>query len=179
MDRSFLSGAFMVQSTVDQTHFIHLHELDSVKFPLAEAFYRSHKYKIGLGRQERIFIATQTAMPINLHAQAQTAGQSPVAAARLLAAGDQAYWLRNLLVEKNLRGNGLGRQLMTYLLTQINPQACYCFALPDVTGFYLQLGFVQPPLQACPEFVQQQYRKYKSRGRDWVLMVFKPSITKQ
>lgn len=155
----------MIRSTVDQTHFIHLHELDSVRFPLAEAFYRAHKYKIGLGRQERIFIATQTE------------GQSPVAAARLLAAGDQAYWLRNLLVEKNLRGNGLGRQLMTYLLTQINPQACYCFALPDVTGFYLQLGFVQPPLQTCPELVQQQYRKYKSRGRDWVLMVFRPSIT--
>ncbi len=133
-------------------------ELTQLQFPLAEAFYRSHKYKIRLGRQERIFI-------LRLSASGEI-----IAAVRLLLVGEQSYWLRNLLVAKPYRGQGLGRELMLQLLATISPNPCFCFALPDVQEFYAALGFVRPALDVCPVDIQQQYLKYKSRARDWVLM---------
>ncbi len=137
-----------------------LHELPQSHFPLAEAFYRSHKYKIRLGRQERVFTL-----------KAEEGGEI-IAAARLLSAGEQGFWLRNLLVAKASRGTGVGRALMKAMLAAIQPAACYCFALPEVKAFYLTLDFYLPDLHSCPAEIQQQYLTYRNRGRDWVLMAY-------
>ena len=70
---------------------------------------------------------------------------------------------------KDQRGQGVATLLMQYLLPQIHPQGCYCFALPHLEQFYLRLGFSLQP-KHCPADIQQKYEQYRARGRDWLLM---------
>lgn len=124
--------------------------------PVAEHFYRANGYKIRLGRHERVFLVRFQ--------------QHIIAAARLLPRQQETYWLRNMLVTKEKRDSGVGSYLMRAIMEYIAPNNCYCFALPEVVGFYQRLGFLIGMPNHCPADIAAEYRKYKSRGRDWVLM---------
>lgn len=141
---------------------ISLRELDVEQRALAEMFYRSQGDKLRCGRSERLWVLQ--------HPQ-----QGIIAAARLLPYPN-GYWLRNLLVVKSWRGQGLGQQLMQGILAGISPTPCYCFALPQVVDFYLRLGFVFPNPQDCPAELLARYTTYRQRGRDWVLMAYDHGI---
>jgi len=133
-------------------------ELPPLKFPLVEAFYRVRKYKLKLGRQERLFVI-----------QASSDNEI-LAAARLLPQADGSFLLRNMLVHKSMRGQGLGRSLINAIAQSLSPAGYYCFALRDAEGFYRNLGFAAPARADCAHAIQQQYDKYQSRGRDWILL---------
>jgi GNAT superfamily N-acetyltransferase len=95
-----------------------------------------------------------------------------IAAARLVPQSSGHFWLRNLLVAAEWRGQGIATSLMRQLLPDLAPLGCYCFALPHLTGFYTGLDFVQHPSH-CPEDIQRTYNTYRTRGRDWVLMGYR------
>jgi predicted GNAT family N-acyltransferase len=96
-----------------------------------------------------------------------------IAAARLLPRQENTYWLRNMLAIKEKRNMGVGAYLMREILRHITPASCYCFALPQVVDFYQRLGFMMGTPESCPPDIAGTYRKYKSSGRDWVLMFTK------
>lgn len=125
------------------------------QFPLLEAFYRSQGYKLRLGRLEQVWAV-------------QEQGQY-VAAMRLLPQPDCSFWLRNMLVTKPLRGQGVGRLLLNAASVAVAGNI-YCFALPAVVEFYRRLGFVLLDATALPEALAVRYNSYRARGRDWVLM---------
>lgn len=126
------------------------------RFALVDRFYRAQGYKVKSGANERVYVIANE-------------GGGFIAAARLVPQSSGHYWLRNLLVAPEWRGQGVATRLMCKLLPDLVPLGCYCFALPHLTDFYADLGFSQNPAH-CPEDIQRTYNTYRSRGRDWVLM---------
>jgi GNAT superfamily N-acetyltransferase len=133
-----------------------LQPVEPVRFALVDRFYRTQGYKVKCGVNERVYAITDK-------------DECFVAAARLVPQPSGHYWLRNLLVANDWRGQGIATGLMQKLLPDLAPHGCYCFALPHLTGFYTALGFVQNPSH-CPEDILRTYNTYRARGRDWVLM---------
>lgn len=136
-------------------------EVSPEMHPLVEHFYRDNGYKFRCGRQERLFV---------VRCSESGAQQDIIAAARLLPRQQNTYWLRNMLVTKEKRNAGVGSYFMHEILAHIAPGGCYCFALPQVVDFYQRLGFSLEVAEQCPPDIATEYRRYKSRGRDWVLM---------
>ncbi len=145
---------FAVLSVMDKSFEFHL--VDAGRFALVDRFYRSQGYKVKCGANERVYaIATEA--------------EGFIAAARLVPQSSGHYWLRNLLVAGDWRGQGVATGLMQKLLPDLAPRGCYCFALRHLTAFYNALGFVIEPSH-CPEDILRTYNTYRARGRDWVLM---------
>jgi len=131
-------------------------QIEPVRFALVDRFYRTQGYKVKCGMNERVYAIADK-------------NQGFIAAARLVPQSSGHYWLRNLLVASDWRGQGIATGLMQKLLPDLVPYDCYCFALPHLTGFYTALGFIQNPSH-CPEDILRTYNTYRTRGRDWVLM---------
>ncbi len=132
--------------------------IDPESHPLIDRFYRAQGYKVKCGAKERVYAIAAESKGI-------------IATARLVPQSSGHFWLRNLLVANDWRGQGIATGLMLQLLPNLAPQGCYCFALPHLTDFYSTLGFTQNPAH-CPEDILRTYKTYRSRGRDWVLMGF-------
>ncbi|HSC66768.1 MAG TPA: GNAT family N-acetyltransferase [Cellvibrio sp.] len=130
--------------------------VDQERFALVDRFYRSHGYKVKCAATERVYSFID---PTGCY----------IAAGRLVPQSSGHYWLRNLLVASDQRGQGVATGLMRKLLPDLSPKGCYCFALPHLTHFYTVLGFTQNPAH-CPDDILRTYNTYRSRGRDWVLM---------
>jgi len=128
-------------------------------FALVDRFYRSQGYKVKCAANERVYTQTHQ-------------GEGFVAAARLVPQQSGHYWLRNLLVKDVWRGQGLATGLMRSMLQDIAPQGCYCFALPHLSVFYEDLGFIHEPAD-CPDEIVRKFQTYRSRGRDWLLMGYR------
>jgi GNAT superfamily N-acetyltransferase len=139
---------------VDETYIFQ--PVDPERYALVDRFYRAQGYKVKCGASERIYTMVSSDNVI-------------IAAARLVPQGSGHYWLRNLLVASDWRGQGIATRLMEKLLPDLIPLGCYCFALPHLTNFYTALGFIQNPSH-CPDDILRTYNTYRSRGRDWVLM---------
>lgn len=139
---------------VDQGHVCQ--PVDLARFALVDRFYRAQGYKVKCGANERIYAVASE-------------DEGFIAAARLVPQNSGHYWLRNLLVASNWRGQGIATGLMQELIPDLAPLGCYCFALPHLTHFYTALGFVHNPSH-CPDDILRTYNTYRARGRDWVLM---------
>ena len=141
-------------SATDLHHGFRL--IDPESHALIDRFYRAQGYKVKCGANERVYAIVHPS-------------EGFIAAARLVPQTSGHYWLRNLLVASDWRGQGVATGLMQKLLPDLAPQGCYCFALPHLTDFYTTLGFIQNPVH-CPEDILRTYTTYRTRGRDWVLM---------
>jgi GNAT superfamily N-acetyltransferase len=130
--------------------------VESERFALVDRFYRAQGYKVKCGVNERVYVMADK-------------DGGFIAAARLVPQSSGHYWMRNLLVTSDWRGQGIATSLMLKLLPDLTPRGCYCFALPHLGDFYAALGFVQNPSH-CPEDILRTYNTYRTRGRDWVLM---------
>lgn len=130
--------------------------LEPIDYALIDRFYRAQGYKVKCGANERVYSITH-------------ATEGFIAAARLVLQHSGHFWLRNLLVASERRGQGIATSLMQQLLPDLAPKGCYCFALPHLTDFYSALGFATNPSH-CPEDILRTYTTYRTRGRDWVLM---------
>lgn len=139
---------------VDEAHVFQF--VDPVRFALVDRFYRTQGYKVKCGANERVYAIARK-------------DEAFIAAARLVPQRSGHYWLRNLLVASDWRGQGIATGLMQKLLPDLAPRGCYCFALPHLTHFYSALDFIHNPPH-CPADILHAYNTYRSRGRDWVLM---------
>lgn len=145
--------SLIVLTTISGCHF----EIQPPeRFALVDRFYRFQGYKVKCGEIERVYTMAN-------------GGEGFIAAARLVPQRSGHYWLRNLLVASDWRGQGIATELMQKLLPDLAPLGCYCFALPHLTDFYVALGFTQNPSH-CPDDILRTYNTYRTRGRDWVLM---------
>jgi GNAT superfamily N-acetyltransferase len=130
--------------------------VEPARLPVVDRFYRHHGYKVKCAPQEKLFALVAPGLEL-------------VAAVRLVPQPSGHFWLRNLLVAPAYRRSGLGALLLQELKPAISPQGCYCFALPHLTSWYQRLGFDYQPAH-CPADIAAIHEKYRSRGRDWVLM---------
>lgn len=135
--------------------------VEPAHFALVDRFYRNHGYKVKCTRHERVFVL-----------EAESGGF--IAAVRLVPQSSGHFWLRNMLVAPEYRGHGLATRLLNEFRPVIFPWGCYCFALPHLTNLYQQMGFETHPAH-CPADIKTIYDRYRSRGRDWVLMGYQQS----
>lgn len=141
-------------------------QVDPAALPLVDKFYHSQGYKIKCGRNERVFTLSH---PLHGHiVAARLLPQAP-----MVLAEPNDYWLRNLLVVKSYRKQGLGNLFMQKLLSQLETGDCYCFALTHLEQFYLDLGFQHLQPEGCNASVAKRYLQYRARGRDWLLMGYR------
>lgn len=80
---------------------------------------------------------------------------------------DTVAWIGNVIVEPDLRGKGIGAQLMSHAinaLRAIGVRTVGLYAYENVVGFYRELGFE----------VGKKYSRYSARGR-----VFHPKTVRK
>lgn len=92
-----------------------------------------------------------------------------VAALRLHPVNN-CYLLRSMCVGAELRHQGIGSKLLSYLQNQLNSIECYCFPYSHLQKFYLQGGFVLVSTDNAPQAITDKFNRYLSNGKDICLM---------
>jgi predicted N-acetyltransferase YhbS len=80
-----------------------------------------------------------------------------VGAIRLLEVGPQTVIVEDLVVHKDLRGNGIGAQLMRAAMNSRGGTMFLC-CHDDVIPFYERFEFTAHPFEDLPEPVQEHFR---------------------
>ncbi|GAA4894229.1 GNAT family N-acetyltransferase [Ferrimonas pelagia] len=113
--------------------------------PLAGRFYASEGDKSSVRRDERIAVARL---------------EGRIVAALRLSPREGHTLLRALRVAQSHRGQGLARGLLRFALTDSNAPI-WCFALADLTPFYLTLGFIER--STAPAAILGPFQAYAQR----------------
>lgn len=128
-----------------------------MQFPLVNKFYKACRYSGKAVRGETVFTLKGP--------------QGMVAAVRLEPKSDGWYFLRSMCVAPELRGQGLGSQLLRGLEDFLQQHPCYCYPFDHLQGFYEQAGFtLQDPHSASAE-IQETFQRYTAQGRKIILMM--------
>ena len=129
-------------------------ELETVKLPLVNQFYK-RVYKKGQARKdEAVFILK---------------GKAIICSGKLKTFAQQLL-LTGVACDPNLRGRGYASQLIKNILL-LQEQPVYCFPYAHLQPFYSRLGFIQVDSQTVPEIISKKFYSY-SKNRDLLLMVY-------
>ncbi len=129
-------------------------ELEAVKLPLVNQFYK-RVYKKGVARSnERVFILKNKAI---------------ICSAKLKTLEEQLL-LSGVACDPEFRGQGYASQLLKNLLL-LQTQPVYCFPYAHLQPFYAQLGFVAADAVSVPQIIRQKFAAY-SKNRALLLMVY-------
>ena len=131
-------------------------ELEKIKYPLVNQFYK-RVYKKGLAdKSETVFILKNN--------------QAIICSAKLKPlTGD--LLLTGVACDEQYQHQGHATRLVEALLKTQN-QPIYCFPYPYLEGFYLRLGFTHLALDKTPDNIQKRFLDYQ-KHRQLLLMVFK------
>jgi GNAT superfamily N-acetyltransferase len=78
--------------------------------------------------------------------------------------------LRTMLVQKDRRGEGIGRRMLLALEGLIRDRDCYCLPFDRLVDFYGGIGFVQIPAYQAPPHLQERRRRYLEKGEKILVM---------
>lgn len=133
-------------------------ELEKVKYPLVNQFYK-RVYKKGIaGKNEAVFIIKHE--------------QQIICSAKLKSI-EENLLLTGVACDADYQHQGYASQLVKQLL-QKQQQWIFCFPYPHLEGFYQQLGFTHLTVDDAPEAIQTRIVRYRQH-RELLLMVFKQS----
>ncbi len=136
-------------------------EVDVLRFPVVNAFYKHVRQRVRLKSSDRVFIVKNE--------------QKIIAAVRLQ--DDKPYYfLRNMQVVAGMQRQGVGHYLLQNVMPILDTKACYCYPFTHLQGFYEQAGFLTVSSRCVPEGIIQKYHRYVAQGRDIIIMVT-PQLT--
>ena len=131
-------------------------ELEKMKFPLVNQFYK-RVYKKGIaGKNEVVFIVKK---------------QQQIICSAKLKTLDESLLLTGVACDPQYQHQGYASYLVKALLEK-QDQLVYCFPYAHLEAFYLRLGFTFLTPEQAPEMLQQRFLRY-TQHRDLLLMVFK------
>lgn len=133
-------------------------KLDPIKLPLLQRFYKQH-YPSKPKKDELIIVARK---------------EGAICGAVRFRTIDQFRLLTGMAVDEDLRGNGIGHQLLDYCQHQepiLNPEV-YCFAFPWLVNFYQQHGFQVIETEQLPPSLRSLYQRYLNSGKSLVAMQY-------
>lgn len=134
-------------------------QLDPVKFPLIQRFYKQHYPTSKPKRNEKTIIARSSI------------SQNIIACVRFRQI-EQFQLLTGMAVSTDFRGQGIGKSLMNYCkLHNLNSQV-YCFAYAHLDEFYQQQGFVSCHKEDLPSPLKVLYQRYTNSGKSLVPMQY-------
>lgn len=152
----------MVQSC-PMTHSKFLFEpWQEPNFRAVNKFYRSQKHKGSASGDEQVFVAWDTSETEN----------TLIGAVRLVPYEDY-FWLRSLYIHEDLRGHGLGHELLRTVQNQIT-LPIHCFPYGHLNSFYSKAGYVDTPKPELPQSLQQLYDRYSNKDESLLIMSLFP-----
>lgn len=95
-----------------------------------------------------------------------------VATARLIPLSQpNQYWLRGVFVMEELRGQGLGTELLSNIQKTIEHDIeVFTFPLPHLKRFYHNLGYIDCRLEELPEALQLRFKSAQLNRKKWLSM---------
>ena len=133
-------------------------ELEKVKYPLVNQFYK-RVYKKGIaGKNEAVFIIKNE--------------QQIICSAKLKSI-EESLLLTGVACDEDFQHQGYASRLVKQLLGK-QQQSIFCFPYPHLEAFYLRLGFMHISVEEAPEAIQTRLLRYRQH-RDLLLMVYKQS----
>jgi N-acetylglutamate synthase-like GNAT family acetyltransferase len=136
-------------------HFI---ELEKVKFPLVNRFYK-RAYKKGIAsKNETVFILKNN--------------QGIICSAKLKSI-EESLLLTGVACDPKYQHQGHTSMLIKTLLKN-QDQSVYCFPYAHLEAFYLRLGFTFLTPDQAPKMVQQRFFRYQQH-QNLLLMIYKQS----
>lgn len=133
-------------------------ELEKLKYPLVNQFYK-RVYKKGIaGKNETVFILKK---------------ELQIICSAKLKSIEAVLLLTGVACDNNYQHQGYASTLVKQLL-EIQQQYIFCFPYPHLEAFYLQLGFNHLAINEAPKAIQQQFSSYQQH-RNLLLMIYKQS----
>ncbi len=134
-------------------------QLDPVKFPLIQRFYKQH-YPISKPKRNEKTIIARSTISHNI-----------VACVRFRQI-EQFQLLIGMAVSTELRAQGIGQSLMAYCkLHDLNSQV-YCFSYTHLEEFYQHGGFKTCTRDELPPSLRVLYQRYTNSGKSLVPMQY-------
>lgn len=131
-------------------------QLAELQIPLVNKFYKQSRYSSKAGRGEVIFVLK---------------GQSGiVAAVRLEPKNNHWFFLRAMCVAPELRGQGIGTQLLNHMQDFLSRHSVYCFPFGHLQNFYEMAGFTLHSPDEVPSFIRDPFSRYQLQGRKICMM---------
>lgn len=124
-------------------------------------FYKREKHKGSASGDEQVFYIHQ---------------QDEVIAAVRLVPHEGYFWLRSLYVKEALRGQSLGRQLLT-VVHQLIDLPIYCFPYTHLENFYGQCNYQLLSSEQLPANLQQLFKRYQGKGSHIICMGHNVALT--
>lgn len=138
--------------------------VSEMRLPLINRFYSSCNYLVKCGRLDLVYSLSSDGKIL--------------ASARLMPQKSTHFLLRNLCVVPHMRNRGIASYLIRAILIALASENknCYCYALPHLQQFYLNLGFTHlTPEEVPPEIAEMHFRNC-ARKRGWILMGYVKAV---
>ncbi|MCX2779116.1 GNAT family N-acetyltransferase [Microbulbifer thermotolerans] len=131
------------------------HWLSETEIPLANKFYRSHKFRGKARRHDPCAVIKNT--------------QQEIIACGCLRLLTEGKLLAGVAVAPDYQGQGLARLLLSNMAKAFDNQT-FTFPYRHLVPFYQSLGFVEEDIGGQPSAILDRFHTYRRQGRDIVLM---------
>ena len=78
--------------------------------------------------------------------------------------------LRGMRIAEQWRRRGIGSQMLRIVSAWLGRRECYCIPYTHLIDFYGQIGFVETPPAAAPQFLASRLEEYLRRGLNVTIM---------
>ncbi|SHO58029.1 GNAT family N-acetyltransferase [Vibrio quintilis] len=133
-------------------------QLDPIKIPLIQRFYKQH-YPAGKAKKDELVIIAKDS-------------QHHICAAVRFRNISPYQLLTGMTVATEKRQQGVAHQLLTFCEQQILNEQVYCFALPYLEDFYRAHHFRSQKADELPGLVHTLYQRYTRQGKQLVPMKY-------
>lgn len=136
--------------------------LSDVEMPLANKFYRAHKFRGKAKRHDPCAVVRDA--------------QHSIIACGCLRQLTGSQLLAGVAVAPDWQGRGVARLLLNSMMEKCDAQT-FTFPYRHLVLFYLSLGFVEVATDGEPSVIVDHFHTYEKQGRDIVLMRYQPNAT--
>lgn len=129
--------------------------LSEAEMPLANKFYRTHKFRGKARRNEPCMVIRDA--------------QRQIVACGCLRKLTDSQLLAGVAVAEGFRGRGVARLLLNRMAEAFD-ESTFTFPYRHLVRFYASLGFVEVDEAGQPSAIVDRFHTYRKQGRDIVVM---------
>jgi N-acetylglutamate synthase-like GNAT family acetyltransferase len=134
-------------------------EIEAIKYPLIQRFYKQHYPTAKPKRNEKTIIARAII-------------SNEIVACVRFRQIEQYQLLTGMVVASEKRKQGLGNQLLAHCYANdLNPNV-YCFAYTELEAFYRQHGFITCDADNLPPPLKVLFQRYTNSGKSLIPMQY-------